>query len=93
VGARNFLVKVNTNAAYRARFIKDPIKLLASEGITLSAEDQTELLEVIDAFRGSLPNLGTLPKGYGAVISAVQKVPSKKRHRRGKGELTPMFLP
>jgi hypothetical protein len=81
-------VKVNTDAAYRAKFLKDPIEVLASEGITLSAKDQKELLEVIDAFRGSLPSLGELPRGYEATISAVQR-----RGHPEKVDGTKMLLP
>ena len=73
MGARNLFVKVNTDPAYRAKFLKDPIRVLRSNGITLSAKNQKELLEVIDEVTKSLPNLGEMPKGYQRVVSAVQK--------------------
>jgi hypothetical protein len=68
VGLRNCFVKVNTNAAYRAKFLKDPITVLKSEGVKLSAKDQKELVSVVRKLSKSLPSLGELPKGYEMVI-------------------------
>jgi hypothetical protein len=73
VGARNVFVKINSNAAYRAKFIKDPIGVLAKEGVTLKAKDQKQLLAVIDKIRKNIPNLGELPMGYEAAITAVAR--------------------
>jgi hypothetical protein len=87
MGARNVFVKVNSDAAYRAKFIKDPIGVLSKEGITLKAKDQKQLLEVIDKIRKNIPNLGELPLGYERVVAAVAM-----RGPDNKEDPTPLIL-
>jgi hypothetical protein len=87
LGARNVFVKVNSDAAYRAKFLKDPVGVLKSEGITLSATDQRELLAVIDDLKRALPNLGALPRGYEALIQEV----GEGHHDGGRDE-PPMLM-
>jgi len=89
MGARSLLIKVNTDPAYRAKFIKDPIGMLRRNGITLGAKDQKELLALIDDVRRSLPSLGKVPKGYEVVISTL----AQRRLKKGKRPITPMFIP
>jgi len=50
MGAQRFVDKIQKDPKFRADFVKDPIAALASEGITLSAKDQQELLKVIREF-------------------------------------------
>lgn len=71
MGARSAFVKVNSDPRFRAKFLKDPIAVLQSEGITLSAKDKEQLLDTIKTIRSSLPELAQLPAGFQGVINAV----------------------
>ncbi|HMD78395.1 MAG TPA: hypothetical protein VKF39_00250 [Nitrososphaerales archaeon] len=71
MGARSAFVKVNTDAAYRAKFLKDPVGVLGQEGITLSAKDQKQLLDLVESVKKNLPNLGRTPTGYDDLIDAI----------------------
>jgi len=88
VGARSAFVKVNSDPSYRAKFLKDPIGVLKSEGITLSAKDTKQLLETIEIIRSNVPDLSQLPAGYSRVINAVDK----KTKDRMEGDPGPLVV-
>ena len=88
MGARRFFVKVNSDAAYRAKFIKDPIRVLRSEGIVLNARNQKELIELIATVKEGLPDLAKLPTGDEDLIVAV----AKKKHPKPRPGVMMRFV-
>lgn len=71
MGVRETFVKVNTDATFRANFIKDPVGSLQGEGYALSDADQKQLMEMMEKMRKHLPDLGHLPSGYKDLIDEV----------------------
>lgn len=84
---RSAFVKVNSDPDYRAKFISDPVGVLRSEGIKLSAADAKDLRELAKIIQKNLPEIGKIPSGYEVIIEEVSG------HKRRKHKPAPKDIP
>ncbi len=75
---RLFFLKVNKNSSFRAKFLADPAKVLAAEGITLSPDAEKEVIGLTKVFLRRLPELAVVPTGFDALLAEVAKEGSAK---------------
>ena len=85
---RSAFVKVNSDPNYRAELIRDPVGALKKEGITLTDNEQKDLMELVQIVRRHLPDLGELPSGYEALIDEVDG----KHEARKTGDPGPLII-
>jgi hypothetical protein len=69
---KKFFVRVNSDAAFRAQFLKDPAGTLQNFGVTLSAAAQADLVSCVPIVMKHLPDLVNIPTEYDALITEVQ---------------------
>ncbi len=85
---RTVFVRVNSDPEYRAKYLKDPVGTLGKEGITLTTNDEKELMELIRILKKHLPKLGELPRGYDALLDEAEG----KRSARKSGDPGPLII-
>lgn len=75
--------QLNTDANYRARFLKDPVAALAEHGLLLSTEMQTQLRSMVTQAQVRPPGVvgavfGGVPGGWGPQFNKPQTAPISK---------------
>jgi hypothetical protein len=65
---REFMLKVNSDVEFRTSFLEDPVKVLASAGITLSPKAKEEVSEVTQMLVERLPQISEIPSGFTLII-------------------------
>ena len=64
----SLVLKVNTDEAYRAKFLKSPVEELKKYGIVLDEATARDVRAVAKDLRGKLPNLTNLPSGAAGAL-------------------------
>jgi hypothetical protein len=59
---------LNTDHAYRSRFLKDPVAALAEQGLTLSIEQQEQLRRMVTQAQASTASVPGAAAGGGRTI-------------------------
>jgi hypothetical protein len=85
---RTVFVRINSDPKYRAKLLRDPVGTLKNEGITLTASDEKELMELVRILKKHLPKLGELPRGYDALLDEVEG----ERSARKSGDPGPLII-
>jgi hypothetical protein len=65
---REFLLKLNSDAVFRAEFLESPVEHLTKQGIVLDASGKKEVRKVARELNEKLPELGTAPSGFVMII-------------------------
>jgi hypothetical protein len=61
---REFLIKVNTDVAFRKSFLEAPIAVLNKNGFTLSPEAKSEVEDTVRRYNKDVRDIAKLPIGY-----------------------------
>ena len=70
---KEFFVKVNKDPSFRNQFLNSPAETLASWGINLPDDVKSELMTLVPVVKKHLPELASIPGGYGPLLDEVEK--------------------
>ena len=66
-------MKVNKDPSFRTQFLNSPAETLASWGINLPDDVKSELMTLVPVVKKHLPELASIPGGYGPLLDEVEK--------------------
>src|SRR5438132_10187717 len=65
---REFLLKLNSDAVFRAQFLEAPVQQLTKHGIALDPSARRAVRKVARELNEKPPELGTAPSGFTMII-------------------------
>ena len=68
VSLNTLVLKINTDEAYRAKFLESPVEELRKHGIVLDAASARQVRSAARDLKKKLPGLGRVPSGAGGAL-------------------------
>jgi hypothetical protein len=69
---REFLIKVNTDVAFRKSFLEAPIAVLNKNGFTLSPEAKSEVEATVRCMNKDISDIAKRPIGYEKFLRSIR---------------------